>query len=382
MKPSVLFIMHYPPPVHGASMMGKYIYESSTIKNNFQADFINLSLSKKLNEIGRSGFGKAAGLLSLQWKVAKALFKKRYDLCYITLTASNVGFYKDLLVIFMLKLFNKKIVYHFHNKGVAAAGHNKLNNYLYKYVFRNTNTILLSPLVYDDIKKYTKQSNIFYCNNGIPVNPEVFSKTEAVKDKCRLLFLSNMMEEKGVFVLLNACKQLKAKNCSFECHFIGAWFDITEKEFYQQVEEEGLEDCVFAHGPKYGNEKSKFLDSTDIFLFPTYYHNEVFPLVNLEAMQYGIPVVSTFEGAIPDIVVDNVTGFLVPQRNAELLADRLEVLIQNPSLRLKMGAAGKIRFNTLFTLNQFEKNFTSILKKILNTDPVQLENNNSKLAAI
>ncbi len=76
-------------------------------------------------------------------------------------------------------------------------------------------------------------------------------------------------------------------------------------------------------------------------------------LVLLEAMQYSLPVVSTPEGAIPDVVDDGVTGFLVPQRDTSALADKLEVLIKDPDLRVKNGSRGKVQnMSREFTLGQ------------------------------
>ena len=72
-------------------------------------------------------------------------------------------------------------------------------------------------------------------------------------------------------------------------------------------------------GRKYEKEKEETFAKADIFAFPTYYNNECFPLVLLEAMQHSLPVVSTFEGGIPDIVDEGEAGFLVAQKNAEKL---------------------------------------------------------------
>jgi hypothetical protein len=91
-KAKVLFILHLPPPVHGASMMGQLIRDSALVNESFEADYINLSISKNLNEIEKYGIPKFFRLLKLQGKVLKALLKKKYDLCYITLTVSGPSF--------------------------------------------------------------------------------------------------------------------------------------------------------------------------------------------------------------------------------------------------------------------------------------------------
>lgn len=57
-KPKILFILHYPPPTHGSAVVGKQIFESKLIKDHFLCDFVNLSTSKSIDEIGRKGINK------------------------------------------------------------------------------------------------------------------------------------------------------------------------------------------------------------------------------------------------------------------------------------------------------------------------------------
>ena len=78
-------------------------------------------------------------------------------------------------------------------------------------------------------------------------------------------------------------------------------------------------------------------------------------------MQYSLPVVSTNEGGIPDIVESGITGFLLPTNNAIVLANKLEVLLVNKSLRDKMGKAGREKYEKEFTLQTFETNLQQIL---------------------
>lgn len=366
MKPRILFILHLPPPVHGAAMVGQYIQNSNLINEQFNTDYVNLSTSTQLNEIGKGGVRKLWQLAKIQARVVKCLLLNKYDLCYMTLTAGTPGFYKDFLVVVILKLFNKKIIYHFHNKGVERNSQNKLNDFLYKIAFKNTKSVLLSRCLYGDIARYVQKENVFYCYNGIPVlNHNPIDRRTVNDKKTKILFLSNMMVEKGVYVLLEACKLLHERKLNFECHFVGPWSEITETDFAQAVENYQLSDHVFYHGKKYGKEKEAFFLLTDIFVFPTYYHNECFPLVLLEAMQYKLPIISTFEGGIEDIVLDNKTGFLVKQKDAYELAIKIEYLIINPDISAKMGVKGNQRFDSLFTNEIFEQRFKNVLEASL-----------------
>lgn len=68
MKPRVLFIMHMPPPVHGASMMGEYIYDSKVINEAFDCHYLNLTLAKDINDIGKGGIRKLIVYLKNRYK--------------------------------------------------------------------------------------------------------------------------------------------------------------------------------------------------------------------------------------------------------------------------------------------------------------------------
>jgi glycosyltransferase involved in cell wall biosynthesis len=72
------------------------------------------------------------------------------------------------------------------------------------------------------------------------------------------------------------------------------------------------------------------------------------PTVVIEAMLMGLPVVSTYVSAIPELVSDGVTGFLVPERNPSEAADVLEHLITNPGLGTAFGMAGRKKVETDF----------------------------------
>lgn len=174
-----------------------------------------------------------------------------------------------------------------------------------------------------------------------------------------------MMEEKGVWTLVDACRVLKDKGLCFECHFVGKWSDISEESFKNKVCELNLRDSIFAHGAKYGMEKDAFFDKADVFVFPTYYHNECFPLVLLEAMQQGLPCISTTEGGISDIIDDGKTGFLIEKRNSVALAACIELLLCDRTLCRKMGENAKQKFLGQFTLDCFEDKMKGILETLL-----------------
>lgn len=108
--------------------------------------------------------------------------------------------------------------------------------------------------------------------------------------------------------------------------------------------------------------KSKVFENPPVLpLFSTFYHNECFPLVLLEAMEHGLPCISTTEGGIPGIVDDGKTGFLVPKHDVAVLADKILLLLNDSGLRSNMGKVGREKFEKEFTLEVFEKRMVEIL---------------------
>ncbi|GAB2706091.1 glycosyltransferase family 4 protein [Mucilaginibacter koreensis] len=348
--------------------MGSYFKESTEINAAFNCTYVNLSTSDSVESVGKNSVKKYIALLKIVSKVMGLLIRNKYDFCYMTPSARTPAFYKDFVIISILKLFGMKMLYHFHNRGVADCAKGKLAAGVYKSAFKNSKVILISELLFKDVAGFVPRNDVHILWCGIPVTPlaatEHFKFEKVSTGRCKILFVSNMIVEKGVYVLLNACEILQQKGLDFECHFIGDWFNITEDTFGKEIEQRGLAGRIFAHGKQYGEQKFKHFQDADIFAFPTYYENETFGLVNLEAMQFALPVISTPVGGIPDIIRDNKTGFIVPCNDAAAVAGKLELLIANPELRKRLGHAGRERFFKDFTIGTYEHRLTNILTEV------------------
>lgn len=360
---NILFLLHLPPAVHGVSMVGEIIKNSKVLNDSFDARYINLLVSRSIDETGKTKGLKLWRFVTSWVKLLFELVKEKPDLCYFALSNNGTAFYKDVALVFLLKLFRIKTVFHLHSKGVEKNKSNKINYSLYKYVFKNSKVIILSQYLYDDIKTFVSKDQIFICPNGVEDFTERNRIESEMSESIKILFLSNLITSKGVFVLIEACDILLKKGYDFSCVFVGGEGDVSSHRFKKEVEKKGLTETVKYLGKRYGEDKDKVYQSADIFVLPTM--NDCFPLVLLEAMQYKLPVISTIEGGIRDIVEDGVTGFLVEHENPEALADKLEVLIKDEALRLKMGRAGRIKYESEFTLQAFESKLHDILETVL-----------------
>lgn len=364
MKPSILCILHLPPPIHGAAVIGQYLHDSKSFNDTFDCHFINLTTADSLQDIGKGSFRKLWTYAKLLFNIAKSTKRYRPKLVYITPNTKGIGFYKDFIVIQLVKLSRRKIIVHFHNKGVEERQGKAFDNFLYKRFFNGIKVILLAKSLFQDIKKYVPMEDVYICPNGIASPLDEINISQHHTNTPKLLFLSNLLIAKGVFTLLDALKKLKDCNCHFTCNLIGGeTTEINSEKINQEILSRGLNHNVFYKGSKYGKDKEEEFAAANIFVFPT--HSDCFPLVLLEAMQHKLPCISTIEGGIPNIIDDGKTGFVVLKKDPDVLANKIKYLLDHPEERRIMGENGYKKYEQQFTLSHFENNIIRCLTKEL-----------------
>jgi glycosyltransferase involved in cell wall biosynthesis len=123
----------------------------------------------------------------------------------------------------------------------------------------------------------------------------------------------------------------------------------------------GLEPYVRFAG--FRRDIQRLLAGSDVMVLPS--HWEGFGLVLLEAMEAGIPVVATRVGAIPEVVAEGETGLIVPPRDPDALAAAMARLLGNPDTARKMGAAGRRRLETVFTMERAVRAHEDLYEELL-----------------
>lgn len=365
-QPRILFIATLPPPIHGSAVVSQQLKESKIINHTFRCDWVNLATSRNMEEAGKLSLTKVWRIFSSLSYEFWLLLTRKYDLCYISLTCYGPGFLKDAPFAMLCKMFGKKLLIHQHNKGMTHYVDRMLYRKLLPLIYKNSRVILLSWYLYPDIERIVPKENVIICPNGIDVRINNCGNNERKRYNStpRLLFLSNLLESKGVLVLLDALSLLADKGCSFRCDFVGGETkEINGRRFEDEVNKRHLNRFVFYQGRKTGSEKHEALDNCDIFVFPSY--NETFGLVLLEAMFHKLPCVTTDEGGIPDIIKDGVNGLVCKRKDPISLAENIERLFNDYSLCKLMGEEGyKILMNN-YTETIFETRISNIFKEVI-----------------
>lgn len=361
MKPKVLFFFQLPPPIHGASVVNQSIKDSQYINSLIEARYVNISPAKEISDLGKLSFKKIWLTFSIFTRSIIEFFRFSPQLVYLTLTPHGAGFWKDSLLLLFVKMFGANITVHMHGKGIANVVSNScFLQFIYRLVFKGVNVIHLSEILFDDVKPvFDNKKQFFVVNNGVSSPRIVRSESD---DVVTFVYLSNFVPTKGADTFISAINAIDEKyKEKFRAKLIGK---ISDQSFYDKLTSDvrmDFKNNVDFIGPLYGDEKADALSRCDVFVLPTRYKNECFPLSILEAMSFGLPILSTFEGAIPDIVDDGVNGWLCDGNKPADLARKMMVYMDNVELIALHGNNARVKFDERYRLEIFEKNFAEVI---------------------
>jgi len=358
-KKKILLLLKLPPPRTGAIAVNKYVSEIKSIKEKYEVELIPVSYKKDTSDLGTVSLKKIFLVISIQIKLIINLFSFKPNLIYFQISPLGIAFYRDLFFVLIFKIFRRKVLYHLHGKRIAQAAKNRFVKMLYKFTFHNSEIICLSDSLSKDIANVYRKKP-FIVNNGIPdFNDYIKNKNEIP----RIMFLSNLFRAKGLIDFLDALKLLKDNNIFFYATIIGGKAELTEQDLITEITNRDLLKEIEYLGPIFNNKKVEILNKSDIFVHPT--HDDAFPINILEAMRAGLPVVATGEGAIPEMIADGISGYIVEKKNIKDIAQKIEFLIKNPYLRTQMGKSARNRYLEKYTLEIFEKNVKNVFDSVL-----------------
>ena len=200
------------------------------------------------------------------------------------------------------------------------------------------------------------------------VDTKLFSPSEKKKTDSpfQILCVASFEEVKGHQYLVEACKTLNDQDLEFECHLVG--YGPLKDKTVDLIQELNLDNKFHIHGGLPRNEVLEMVKNADVFVLPSVPtkqgKREGIPVVLMEAMATGLPVISSQLSGIPELVEHGNSGVLVKPRDSNALAEALINMMNNPGERLRMGQAGRekvineydLEKNTLKMLNLFSSN--------------------------
>ena len=169
-----------------------------------------------------------------------------------------------------------------------------------------------------------------------------------------IVAVGRLIPKKGFSDLIRACELLAEHGKSFRCEIIGE--GLIENELRGQIDELCLQDKVVLTGAKPQSQLRRRLAAANVFVLPSVIDPEGgmdnLPTVIMEAMATGLPVVSTNIGGIPEMVIENETGFLVEPGDAVAMADAINKIVGDASMARRLGQSAYEQARTLFSIEK------------------------------
>ena len=361
----ILLIGPLPPPIHGVGLANKVILEQLPLINNkIKIKYINTQHPIFKDNIGKFSLSKVLFHIR-QYKFLRIL---KVDIVYITPSLTFLGVLKYAPFIFFSSLLNKKMIVHIHGdylwleyKRISTIKKQLLKTIISKF----DKGIALSPLLSRNLIPFLPGKDIHVLPNF--VEDFIFTSTIENKmknnfDKLRILFLSNLMKEKGIFDLLEALLILKQRNIDFVANIAG---EIDTK--YEQVINkylDTLEGYVSYFGVVQGKNKKELFIESNTFVFPTYYKMEGQPISLLEAMATGNILITTKHAGIPDIFTENINGYYIDKKNPQSIAEKLIWLSTNLHNQRKIAQHNYKEAQNKYRMNKFISSLNDIFKLV------------------
>jgi glycosyltransferase involved in cell wall biosynthesis len=382
----LLVFAHTPPPHHGQSYMVKLMLEgfggdarkkkSATANpHGIECYHVNARFSRGLEDIGEF---QSVKLLLILWFCALAFWIRfRHgvkNFYYVPAPGKRVALWRDWLVMFLCRPFFKNIILHWHAAGLGKWLETETtiaSRAATFHCYRPVNlSLVLSHYNFFDAEKLLSHK-IAVVNNGIPDPCPDFETSVLPRRRERferrrrifagensgepltlnILFLAHCTREKGIFAaitgVLAANRMLAEKKLPVRLKLICAGNFVTETE---QTEFDGLiknpaAAAVVQHaGFVSGERKEQLLREADLFLFPTRYLGENQPVNLIEAMAFGLPIVTTRWRSLPEILPPDYRNLVVGQEPEEIAAAILKVLATDS------GEPARAHFTAHFTL--------------------------------
>jgi glycosyltransferase involved in cell wall biosynthesis len=169
-----------------------------------------------------------------------------------------------------------------------------------------------------------------------------------------MICVASFEEVKGHRYLVEACRLLRDQGLNFVCHLVGD--GPLRKETERRIAGAGLETHVIIHGGQTRSKVARMMAEADLAVLASHPtprgKKEGIPVALMEAMACGLPVVASRISGIPELVEDGHTGFLVSPGDPAALAEAVQMLAGDPTLRDRMGQAGREKVVAEFDLQQ------------------------------
>lgn len=361
---TVLIIGPTPPPFHGVAVAVQTLLDSS-LSEKFQLSHLELADRRGIQYVNKPDVHDVM-LFVRQWlRLVGMLVRIRPTVTYLVLSQSTVGFIRDSFLVWPAWLSGSRLAIHLH--GGNFQDWFQRRSWIMKAYVRTvlgcvTRMIVLGESLKGQFVGLVPESQMAVVSNGVDWKRSGASvRPIRQQDRFRILHLSTLSHLKGALVLIKAIPLVLKRRQDVEFMCAGPWSHAEDKQWAERfIEDQGIEKYVCFPGQVDGGEKAALFESADLFVFPGI-QQEGQPLVVLEAMAAGLPVIFTNRGCLRDTVVEGEAGVEVPINDHEALAEKILWMIDHPMVMKEMGQQARARYETFYTKDRHIERMTAEL---------------------
>lgn len=290
-----------------------------------------------------------------------------YDIIHFH-TVPNISMVIQLPVFLMALAGRKKIVLHLHVGGQLER-EKELNFKLFRWCMKKSDVIVLLAKKYSDVvkKRYAE-----VCTPTVVIYnacEEVYVLPYEKHDKT-ILFAGFFSKNKAADKLILAFAKLHTKYPDWKVQLLGSGPE--EKTYRDLIAQHGLENCVQIPGYVTGEKKASFFKKAGIYAMCSFL--EGFPMVVLEAWAYGVPVVTTPVGGLPDVLEEGKNACVFDFGDVDVLVALLDKLMGDDKLRAEIGLYAKEMVEKKFSPNVISGQIDELYKQLLNSNYAKVSN--------
>jgi colanic acid/amylovoran biosynthesis glycosyltransferase len=245
---------------------------------------------------------------------------------------------------FARELFEAPLVVSFHGYDLSAAPYSEPG--VYEGLFRQVDAVVVNSTCARDrlVALGCSPSLVHVVHYGVELEEFSWPAREAMESHpFRLLTVARLVEKKGLEFSIRAAARAREKHPDLTYDIIGEGPERAQLE--QLIRDLGMQDAVILHGQRDQAYVRRYLEQADLFLLASVTaadgDREGTPVALIEAQASGLPVIASAHSGTPEVVHDGTTGFLVAERDADAIAERIRFLIDHPEIRMTMGEAGR-----------------------------------------
>jgi glycosyltransferase involved in cell wall biosynthesis len=337
------------------------------------AGHLDTSDRRSLENVGRLDLTNVRLAVRQALKLARLLVSRPKAAVYLPLAPSRWGFVRDALFIALARAWRRPIYVHLH----GGTGLNLLYataSLPLRWLIRATASSVyeawaLTPSLARGSRRLFPPDRVRVVANVVEDPLRDAAELEApsgtrdgTSNGLNILYLSNLIPEKGCFDLLDAVELMGERASGWRVRMVGDAPDPSVRgAILKRARQLPGDVSIELPGGVTGRRKEREYRWADVFALPSRYPFEGQPLAILEALAAGVPVISTWHGGIPDTVRDRREGILVSPGDCRALGNALVELAGDGNLRAQLGRRARARYRSAYTPRRLHSDLEGLL---------------------